>query len=107
MQTAGEGVGAAPFLVEFSASMEARKYEFNHGRFFFGVQANWDASPVVFNGYAAVRVQGDLNMFTKASQGLVGRIIENFLNDVKRMLCSGIHARALAHGFKAFQHPNR
>jgi hypothetical protein len=52
-------------------------------------------------------VQRDLNMFTKAGQGLIGRVIENFLNNMKGVLSAGIHARPLAHGFKAFQHPNR
>jgi hypothetical protein len=107
VQTARESVGTAPFLIEFAARMQPRKHQLNDGGFFFGVQPDRDTSPIIFDGHAAVSVQSDLNVLTKAGQSLIGRIIENFLNDMKRVLSAGVHARPLAHRFKAFQHPNR
>src|SRR5690606_32746723 len=34
-------------------------------------------------------------------------VVDNFLNDVQRVLGAGIHARALPDRFQAFEHPDR
>ncbi|GAB1425772.1 hypothetical protein MASR2M16_30060 [Thauera terpenica] len=48
-------------------------------------------------------MQGDLYRFGKAAQGLVGGVVDDFLDDVRRAVGAGVHAGALAHRFQPFQ----
>jgi hypothetical protein len=43
-------------------------------------------------------MQCHFDFFTVTGQGFVGRVIENLLNDMQRVVGSGVHARALFDG---------
>ncbi|MNS91398.1 hypothetical protein D3C72_1254890 [compost metagenome] len=95
MQAPREAVGAALALVELAARVQAGEDQLDHGRVLFRVQTERNASAVVFHTDGSVGVQVDADLLAEPSQGLVGRIVDYLLNDVQRVVGTGIHARTL------------
>jgi hypothetical protein len=54
-----------------------------------------------------VGVQRDLDLLAVAGQGLVGRVVQHFLDDVQRVVGAGVHARPLLDGLQALEHADR
>ena len=73
-------------LVELAAGVQSREHDLDHGHLLFGVQAEGDAAAIVFHADRAVGVQGDGDALAKAGQGLVGGVVDDFLDDVQRVV---------------------
>jgi hypothetical protein len=59
--------------------------------------------------YAAIRMNDNVNAFTNAGQGLIDRVIDNFIDQVVQRFdirAAHIHTRATTDGFQAFQYLN-
>jgi len=48
-------------------------------------------------------VQGDVDLLREAGQRLVGGVVDDFLDDVRRAVGAGVHAGALAHRLQSLQ----
>ena len=67
------------------------------------MQADRDAATIIFNAYAAVLVQGDEDIFAMTTEGFIGGIVNDLLNDMQWIFGTGIHAGPLPDGFESFQ----
>ena len=104
VQTAGKAVGVARFgLVELAAGVQLAEDQFDRRPAFFRVDFDRDAATVVGNFNYPVGANGDRNLFGEAGQGLVGRVVDDFLNDVGRAGRPGVHAGTFLDGFQVFQ----
>ena len=103
MQAAGERIGAARALLEFTARMQTSENDFHRRHFFFRVQADRNAAAIILDADAAILVQRDDNVLAKAAERLIRCVIDDFLDDVERVLGPGVHARALLDGFESFE----
>jgi hypothetical protein len=80
------------------------EHQFDHWRFFFGVQSERDATAIIFHTDGAVGMQRDLDFFAKPGQRFVSRVVQHFLDDVQRVICARVHARPLLDGLQALEH---
>ena len=103
VQAAGEAVGPAAALVEFAARVQAGKNQFDHRRVFLGVQTEGNATAVVFHGHRVIGVQGDFDLFAVSGERLVCGVVQHFLNDMQRVVSTGVHAGALFDRLEAAQ----
>ena len=51
-------------------------------------------------------MDGHLDLFTVTTQGLIGRVVQHFLDDVQWVVGAGVHARTLFYGLQAFKDPD-
>jgi hypothetical protein len=93
VQAAGEAVGAARALVELAAGVQAGEHQLDHGRLFFGVQAERNAAAVVFDADRAVGVQRDLDLLAVAASASSAA-----LSSTSWMMCSGLSVRVYMPG---------
>jgi hypothetical protein len=99
-------VGTAFTLVEFAARMQAGEHQLDDRRFFLRVHAKGNATPIVVNRDGPIGVQYDLNFLAMAGQGFVGGVVQHFLNNVRRVVCPGVHTRPLFDWLQSFQDAN-
>ncbi|OIQ66616.1 hypothetical protein GALL_518130 [mine drainage metagenome] len=104
VQAAGKTVGATLQLVELAAGVQAGEHQFDHRRVLLGMQAEGNATPVVFHAHTAVGVQGDGDALAITAQGFVGAVVYDFLDDMQRGVGAGVHARTLAHRLQPLEH---
>ena len=71
-----------------------------------GVQAHGNAPAVVGDLDAAILEEADIDVARVTAQGLVGRVVDDFLDDVQRVLGTGVHARPLPDRLQTLQHPD-
>ena len=84
--------------------MKPGEHEFDHGQPFGGVDAHGNAAPVVAHGQRAVGVDFHFDAVGKTAQGFVSGVVDDFLTDVRRAVCAGVHAGAFFHRLQAFEH---
>ena len=107
VQAAGKGVGAAVGLAELAPRVQAGEDQFDHGRVFLGVFAHRNAAAVVLDRQAAVGVQRDRDVAGVPGQRLVGGVVDDFLDDVQRIVGARVHPGPLAHGLQTLQDADR
>ena len=83
--------------------MQLGEHQFNHGRVFFGMQAIRNAPAVIFDADRAIAVQRDFDLFAMTGQGLIGRVVQHFLNDVQRIVRARVHAGTLFNRLQSFE----
>ena len=103
VQAARKAVSAALTFVEFATGVQSGEDQFDDGCFFFRMQTKGDTPTIVFNADRGIGVQGDAYFFSKTSQCFVGRVIQHFLDDVQRVVGTGVHARPLLDRLKPFE----
>ena len=107
VQPAREVVGAALALVEFAAGMQPGENQLDDRCFFFRVQAERNAASVVLYADRAIGVQRHLDPLAIAAQGFVGSVVDDFLDDMQRVVGAGVHARPGLHRLQALEHTDR
>ena len=98
VQTAGDLVAAA---AELAARVQHCQTDLHCGTAHLGMDAHGEAASVVLDRYAAVLVQGDVDLLAVARQRLVNRVVHNFIHKMMKAPGVGgadIHTRALADG---------
>ena len=98
VQTAGDLVAAAAKL---AARVQYCQTDLHCGTAHLGMDAHGEAASVVLDRYAAVLVQGDVDLLAVARQRLVNRVVHNFIHKMMKAPGVGgadIHTRALADG---------
>ena len=103
MQAAREAVGPALAFVKLAARVQAGEHQLDHRRVFFRVQTKRNAATIVLNADRAIGVQRELDLLAKARQRLVRRVVQHLLNDVQRVVGTGVHARALLDRLQALE----
>ena len=77
-------------------------------KFIVFVNVGRNPAAIIGNRYRVIRVNGDDDVVTIATQCLVNRIIQNFKHHVVQTRAIGgvtdVHPRAFAHGFQTFEH---
>ena len=107
VQTAGEAVGPTRALVELAARMQPREDDLDDRHLLFGVQAKRDAAAVVVDADRAIGMQRQCDALAEAGQGLVGGVVDHFLDHVQRVVGARVHARPLLDGLQALEHADR
>ena len=81
--------------------------DFSGRNAFFAMNVGRDTASIIFHFGGAVRIKRNITNGCVASEGFVNRIIDDFIDHVvqaRTVICvPNIHARALAHGIKAFE----
>jgi hypothetical protein len=104
MQAAGEGVGrVAGVLVELAAGMQSGEGQHHHRYFLVGMEADRNAATVVGDGNRAIEVEQHVEVFRMAAECLVGGVVDDLLDDVRRRVGAGVHAGALAHRLQSLE----
>jgi hypothetical protein len=105
VQAAGEGIGAvAAGLVELAAGVQAGEHDYDC-RFLLGwMRTNRNATSVVLNRYRTIQMHAHCKGFGVTGQRLVSGVVDHFLDDVRRRVGAGVHARPRAHRLQAFEH---
>jgi len=107
VQAAGEAVGAAGALVELATRVQAGEHHFHRGRVFHRMQIHRNAAAVVSHGNGAIHMDGHQDALGEAGNGFVGRVVDDFLDDVQGIFGPGVHARALLHRLQSLEDGNR
>src|SRR5699024_10310984 len=100
-------IGCVILLAELAASMQPGEDQFDNGGAFLGVRAYGDAASSVPDTDAAVCMHRDIKALCVSGQCLVGRVIDDFLNNMQRVVSEGIHARPLPHMLQALEDLDR
>lgn len=106
MKSAGYLIGV---FVEFAAGVKYGKDNFEGAFALFGHDVYGDAASVVLNGYAAVLIDGDADVFAVAGKGFVDGVIYDFVDEVMQSTgvgASNVHCRPFADGGKSFENGN-
>ena len=104
MQTAGKTVGVAGFfLVELAASVQFTEDQFDRRPAFFRVYFNRNAAPVVADFDDAIGTDQYADFFGVTGERFVGGVVDDFLNEVGRSGCPGVHPGTFLDGFQVFQ----
>ena len=83
--------------------MQTGEDDFYGRYFFFRMEADRYAAAIVFDANAAILVQGDEDIRAMPTEGFVGSIVNDLLNDVQWILGAGVHAGPLSDRFESFQ----
>ena len=59
------------------------------------MHAKGNASPVILDADRTVQVQHNLDFSAMSGQGLVGGVVQHFLDDMQRIVSARVHARPL------------
>ena len=103
VQAARHGVSAA---AELASGVQDGHDDLDRRLVLRGVFVNGDATTVVDDLDAAVRLNRDLDVVGVAGQRLVNGVVDNLVHQVVQAAFAGgsdVHARALAHGFQALE----
>ncbi len=87
--------------------MQPREDDFDHRHLLLGVQAEGDAAAVVVDADRAIGMQRQRDALAEAGQRLVGGVVDDFLDDVQRVVGARVHARPLLDGLEALQDADR
>src|SRR5690606_30998333 len=79
METARHLIG---ILVELAAGMKRRHHVFQCRAFLFWMLLNGNAAAVVDDGYGPVLIDDDLDMVAIPREGLIDRVVDDFVNEV-------------------------
>ncbi|MCG3118401.1 MAG: hypothetical protein ALAOOOJD_00590 [bacterium] len=107
VQTAGHFVR---FFVKLAAGVQLGHHHFERRPFDDGMEINRNAAPVIFNGDAAIFVDGHLDFITKTDEGLVNGVINDFVDEMMKAArgnIADIHRRPFAHRIETFENGNR
>ena len=108
VQAAGNLVGV---LVEFSARVQLGHDDLGRGNAFALVDVDRNAATVVVHRHRAVGVEHDQHGGGVPSERFVDRVVDDLVHHVMQagtvIGVADIHARPLAHGVEALQHPDR
>ena len=108
MQAARDLIGV---LVEFSAGMQLGHDDLGRRHALALVDVDGYAASVVANRHGIVGVEDDFHQAGKTRERLVDRVIDDLVDHVMQARAvvgvADIHARPLADGIEAFQHPDR
>ena len=108
VQAAGNLVGV---LVEFSAGVQLGHDDLGRGNAFALVDVDRNAAAVVAHGDRAVGVEDDFDRGGVAGERFVDGVVDDLVDHVVQagtvIGVADIHARPLAHGIEALQHPDR
>ena len=107
VQAPRKAVGAALAFVELATGVQPGEHQLHHGRTLLRVQAKGNAPAIVFHAHRAIEVQRDFDFFAKPGQCLIGSVVQNFLDDVQRVVGAGVHTRALLDGLQPLENANR
>ena len=108
VQPAGKRIRAfAAFLVELAAGMQPREYQLDSWHPLFRMQAHRNAAAIVLHRNGAVGVHRHVDVRGIFAQRFVGRIIDDFLDDVRRVGGARVHAGPLFDRLQAFQYTDR
>ena len=107
VQAAGEAVGAAAAFVKLTARMQPGKHEFDHRGFFLWVHTKRNTAPVVVYADGAIGKQGDSDFFAVTGQRFIGGVVDDFLDDVQRVVGAGVHAGSLLDRLESFENAYR
>ena len=108
VQAARERIGAlAAALVELAAGVQAREHDLDGRDLLFRMDADGNAAAVVLDADRAVRVHADVDAGGLSRQRLVGGVVDDFLDDVRRIGGPRVHAGPLADRLQALQHADR
>jgi hypothetical protein len=91
VQSTGESVTAA---VEFAARMQAGEDQLDAADLFLGMDIDGHASPVIANLERAVLENSDVDLLRVAAEGLIDAVVDDFVREMIRPGCVGVHARA-------------
>ena len=94
-------------FVELAAGVKPGEHHFNGRHAFNRVDFHRDAAAVVGDADRAVEVQGDADLLAEAGHRFVGGVVDDFLDDVERVLGAGVHARPLLDRLEALENCNR
>ena len=107
MQTARKTIGAALALVELATRVQTRENQFNDRGVFFRMQAERNATSIVFDADGAIRVQHHLDLLSMPGERLVSGVVQRLLDHVQRSVGAGVHARSLLDRLQALQDADR
>jgi hypothetical protein len=103
VQAAGEGISAlAGGLVELAAGMQAGEHD-NDRRLLLGrMRADRNAAPVVLHRHRTIEMDAHRQRFGVTGQRFIGGVVDHLLDEVRRRVGAGVHARPRAHRLQAF-----
>ena len=107
VQTARDLVGA---VVELAAGVQGGHHHLGGGLALGDVHVDRDAAAVVGDGDAVVLVDGDGDLLAVAGDGLVDRVVDDFVDEMMQTIGTGgpdVHRRALADRVEAFENLDR
>ena len=107
VQAAREGVRAAALLVELAARVQLREDDLDGRRLLDRMRAHRDAAPVVLDAHRAVGVQRHRDARRVSAQRLVGRVVDDLLDDVQRTIGARVHPRPCAHRLQSLEDLDR
>jgi len=103
VETAGHLVGA---FVELAAGVQVGQHELERGDLLLRVHRDGDATAVVLDGQRSVRMDLDLDAPTIAGEGLVDRVVDDFVHAVVQaglVRIADVHTGALADRLQSLQ----
>ena len=108
VQAAGDLVGV---LVEFSAGMKLGHDDLGRGNAFALMDVGRNAPAVVAHRDGIVRIEDDFDAAGVTRERFVDRVVDDLVDHVMQagavIGVADIHARTLANGIEALQHPDR
>jgi len=107
VQATGEAVGTALALVELATGVQLGEHQLDHRRVLGGVQAERNATAIVFHRDRTVGVHDGPDLLAVPGQRFISRVVEHFLNHVHRVVGAGVHARALLDRLQPFEDTDR
>ena len=104
MQTAGDFVGA---FIKLTTSVEHCHHDLQRAHPLFFVDIHRDTATIVLHNDRVVFTDRHLDAGAVACQSLVNRVVHCFVDQVVQTFfadVANVHGRALANGFKPFEH---
>ncbi len=93
------------FSAKFASGMENSHDCFERGNFCLFVNVHGNTAAVIYDSYAVVREECDLDVIGKAAHGFIAGVVEYLCNEVVetvRACCTDVHAGALTDRLKTF-----
>ena len=87
--------------------MQPGEHQFNDRGFFFRVHAKRNTAPVVVNADGTIGEQRDSDFFAMTGQRFIGGVVDDFLDDVQRIVGAGVHAGSLFDRLESFENAYR
>ena len=94
-------------MVELAASVEHRHDDFRSRTLLGRMLADRNATPIVLDRHGIVEVHLDADTIAKARQGLIDRVVDNFIHHVVQAApvvgVANVHARTHAHSLQPLE----
>ncbi len=108
VEPARECVGAfAILLVELAPGMQTRKHDLDGGDLLYRMDADRNAAPVVLDADRLIGVHPNVDTRGGTGQRLIGGVVDNLVDDVRRIAGARVHAGSLADRLQALEHADR